>query len=371
MPVETLRHLLDLARAGATVVFAADIPTDVPGLADLDARRAEIRRLAGEVPLGPLGAGPLAARLGAGLVVSGGKSPTGGLPELLKAAAVPRERMADDGLLCVRRLRDDGSDYFVVNTGGRSVEAWEVLARPATSALLMDPLVADRAGVAATRRDGEGLAVFLQMAPGQSLVLRTFTGVARSGPAWSDLRPEAGQSVELGGDWSVHFTEGGPALPRDYHSPRPGSWTDREDPEAVRFAGTAVYSLRFTLPALEKGARDWRLDLGRVAESARVRLNGREVATLWCEPFHTDVGRYLSTGQNLLEVEVTNVAANRIRDLDRRHVSWKSFYEINFVNRNYRPFDASDWPLRDSGLLGPVTLTPMDAPQQAPADAGR
>jgi hypothetical protein len=28
-----------------------------------------------------------------------------------------------------------------------------------------------------------------------------------------------------------------------------------------------------------------------------------------------------------------------------------------FVNLNYRPFDASDWPLTDSGLLGPVTLT--------------
>jgi hypothetical protein len=27
------------------------------------------------------------------------------------------------------------------------------------------------------------------------------------------------------------------------------------------------------------------------------------------------------------------------------------------VNVNYRPFDASDWPLTDSGLLGPVTLT--------------
>jgi hypothetical protein len=27
-----------------------------------------------------------------------------------------------------------------------------------------------------------------------------------------------------------------------------------------------------------------------------------------------------------------------------------------FVNLNYRPFDTSDWPLTDSGLLGPVNL---------------
>jgi hypothetical protein len=38
-------------------------------------------------------------------------------------------------------------------------------------------------------------------------------------------------------------------------------------------------------------------------------------------------------------------------------VPWKNFHEINFVNIDYRPFNAADWPLTDSGLLGPVTLT--------------
>ena len=54
-----------------------------------------------------------------------------------------------------------------------------------------------------------------------------------------------------------------------------------------------------------------------------------------------------------------NLAANRIRDLDQRKVPWKIMREINFVNINYRPFDASGWPLTPSGLLGPVTLTPL------------
>jgi len=62
---------------------------------------------------------------------------------------------------------------------------------------------------------------------------------------------------------------------------------------------------------------------------------------------------------------VTNVAANRIRDLDIRHVNWKSFYEINFVNRDYHPFDASTWPIRESGLIGPVILSPMEVIPQA------
>ena len=37
-------------------------------------------------------------------------------------------------------------------------------------------------------------------------------------------------------------------------------------------------------------------------------------------------------------------------------VSWRVFHDINFVNVAYRPFDASEWPVLPSGLLGPVGL---------------
>ncbi len=71
--------------------------------------------------------------------------------------------------------------------------------------------------------------------------------------------------------------------------------------------------------------------------------------------------------QNTLEVAVSNLMANRIADMDRHKVLWKKFYNTNFPPR--RPenkgadglFDASHWSPRDSGLLGPVTLTPVKA----------
>jgi len=77
------------------------------------------------------------------------------------------------------------------------------------------------------------------------------------------------------------------------------------------------------------------------------------------EPFFPITCRGCRRGhrQSRLEVEVTNLSANRIRDLDQRKVPWKNFHDINYVNIRYKPFDASDWPLYDSGLLGPVTLT--------------
>ena len=88
-------------------------------------------------------------------------------------------------------------------------------------------------------------------------------------------------------------------------------------------------------------------------------LNGIEIGTAWSLPFRLRVGAQLKPGRNVLEIEVTNLAANRIRDLDRRGVDWKIMHEINFVDIHYKPFNAANWPLAPSGLLGPVTLTPL------------
>jgi len=87
-----------------------------------------------------------------------------------------------------------------------------------------------------------------------------------------------------------------------------------------------------------------------------VTVNGKDYGTLITPPFRVVVDNLKPTG-NVLDVEVTSVAANRIRDLDRRGVNWKIFKDINIVDVNYRPFNAADWPLTDCGLLGPVTLT--------------
>jgi hypothetical protein len=99
------------------------------------------------------------------------------------------------------------------------------------------------------------------------------------------------------------------------------------------------------------------LELGRVCQSARARLNGRDLGTIFVPPFRLSVDGLKPTG-NELKIEVTNVAANRIRDLGRRGAKWKNFYDINFVNIDYKAFDASNWPLADSALLGPVLLRP-------------
>jgi hypothetical protein len=342
MPVATMRKLIELAAAGANVIVQGTLPNDVPGFGDLQRRRDELLIAKEAIK-------PISARFIVGLDRD--------LEALLTQVGVSREQMVDDGLKFIRRSRGDGADYFIVNPSVQRFEGWTPLATPIKSAAILDPLLGNRAGVAAVRDDNDVyLQVYLQLPPGGSCVVRTFRDRdLNDAPRWGCFH--AGEPTAVEGNWQVHFIEGGPALPEDFETDRLASWTTRDDAEAKRFAGTARYRIEFDAP--RQAADDWLLDLGRVCESARVRLNGHDVATLWCEPFQVRVGELLKPGRNTLEIDVTNLAANRIADLDRRGVNWKAFHEINFVNKDYRPFDASHWPLRNSGLLGPVRLIPL------------
>ena len=43
-------------------------------------------------------------------------------------------------------------------------------------------------------------------------------------------------------------------------------------------------------------------------------------------------------------------------------MNWKNFYDIAVVNIDYKPIKPAEWPVAESGLLGPVRLIPMHAP---------
>jgi hypothetical protein len=62
---------------------------------------------------------------------------------------------------------------------------------------------------------------------------------------------------------------------------------------------------------------------------------------------------------NVLEIDVTSMPANRIRDLDRRKADWKIMRDINLASLRYRALDASEWEVAPAGLLGPVRLVPL------------
>jgi hypothetical protein len=333
MPLATLQRIAELAKNGATVVFEK-MPEDVPGYGKLAERRAAFKAVLAQL-------GDRAAPQGDAITA------------IAKAGAI-REAIADAGINFVRRARPDGHDYFFTNLTGKAFDGSTMLGTSARSAMILDPLTS-RHGLAWL--DNNRLR--LQLAPGESLIVRTTTQVVSSNlDLWRYTAP-GGDPVLLAGTWKIQFTKGGPEIPAALETATLKSWTELGGDEAKRFAGTARYRLEFESPAAK--ADEWLLDLGDVRETARVRLNGHDVTTAWSVPFRVRVGEFLKPGRNVLELDVTNLAANRIRYMDQQKVNWKIMREINFVNINYRPFDASGWALMPSGLLGPVTLTPLRA----------
>jgi hypothetical protein len=334
MPVETLAQLRDLAKRGS-VIFES-LPQDVPGQSQLEARRAKFRELVAAPGLTRAVAGE---DVGAALLKHG----------------VRQEQAPQAGLAHIRRASTDGFDYFFANLTGKAFDGWLQLGTPGESATILDPLTG-RAGAAAVKREGGRLQVYLQLASGESTLVRTSRAkAARPAQPWRYVKPVA-DGIAVQGEWKIEFIKGGPVLPGPARMSALATWTSLDDAEAKRFAGTARYRVEFDAPA--RVADAWRLDLGDVRETARVTLNGKRLATMWSLPFSVPLDGIEPRG-NVLEIEVTNLPANRIRDLDVRKVPWKFMRDINLVSVKYRPFDAAAWEVEPSGLLGPVTLVPL------------
>ncbi len=206
------------------------------------------------------------------------------------------------------------------------------------------------------------------------------------GLAWESgtYRLSSGATVSVGieeprtveGAWEVRFQEGRGA-PEKIELPQLISLHRHPDDGVRYFSGTATYSKRMQVPEsfLRSGRRVF-LDLGRVEVMAGVRVNGRSAGSVWKAPYRLDITDLVHPGNNDLEVEVTNLWANRMIG-DEQLPPENEFgfngqdgiSEIPDWYRNGKPkpdggritfttwkFYDQDEPLLPSGLLGPVRL---------------
>ncbi|MBF9221157.1 glycosyl hydrolase [Hymenobacter ruricola] len=363
MPLLTLEQLLRLATNGATILFQNQTPADVPGLGNLENRRVNFQKLLAQFKFKDSQGGVRQATVGKGRVLLGPD-----VDQLLAKAGVRRETLVDNGLQFIRRGRAGGHTYFLANWGDQPVAAWVPLATAAKSAALYNPMT-EQNGLAAVRATAQGTPeVYVQLAPGETCLLDT-NEAAATGPGYP-YHTLAAAPQPLAAPWDLSFLMGGPELPAKQQVRDLASWTTLAGEAGQKFSGTAAYTTTFAMP--EGPADGWLLNLGRVAQSARVQLNGQLVATLLGPVYQVYLPKYQLKPTNTLTVTVSNLMANRIEDLDRSHVDWKVFYNINMAaklkeNRGADGlFTAEKWAPQESGLLGPVTLTPasVGAPAQ-------
>ena len=147
-------------------------------------------------------------------------------------------------------------------------------------------------------------------------------------------------------EWTVHFEKTDVKLVRDELF----DWSKESDAKVKFYSGRACYTSSFVVQDEFDGSV--LLSLGRVANVATVRVNGKACGIAWTPPYQVDITSALVAGANRLEIEVVNTWANALRGMDQGSAPFDGIW----ANAKYRlPGDD----LLPAGLLGPVELVRM------------
>lgn len=276
--------------------------------------------------------------------------------DLTKAAKA--EKMKTElGLKLIRRSNDKGHHYFIANLTPNDIQAYTTLAVPMATAMWFDPMTGNR-----QRAEICGDSILVNLRSGESIILQTFnhkdetlSKELASLPVrceWKKTSP----IVKTLNNWKLSFTEATPAIFKTYNLDTTKAWENLDDSTRT-LMGTGVYECTINLSAAElKKGNSWTIDLGDVRESARVYVNDSLIGCAWAVPYRLSFANLLHKGNNKIRIEVTNLPANRISELDRQGYKWRKFDEINVVDINYKKTSYADWTPVASGLNSEVKL---------------
>ena len=249
------------------------------------------------------------------------------------------------GLRAIRRKTADGWHYFIVNLTPKDIKGDVELAVPFKGATWFNPMNGDIKTASVI-----GGKLYIDLKSGESRILQT-SSEAKTAAA---VRAQEPEDIEIKGPWMLSFTEESPRVEGTFRLDTLQTWEGLNDAAAITM-GTGVYTTTFKLSAKQAKKR-WSINLGDVRESARVYLNGEFLGCAWAVPYILDCGNALKKGKNEVRIEVTNLPANRIADLDRKGVEWRKFNEINVVDINYKKTTYAHWSPMPSGLNSKVIL---------------
>ncbi|WP_282147941.1 glycosyl hydrolase [Algibacter lectus] len=174
------------------------------------------------------------------------------------------------------------------------------------------------------------------------------------------------QNIE--GDWNITFDKRfgtSETIVLDKLTP----WNEHTNEDIKYYSGTATYKTSFNFNT-STNKKSILLDLGEVAVIAEVKLNGKELGTLWKPPFKIDIKEALKKGKNTLEIKVTNLWPNRLigdaqypkfKESNTSLPSWlvngtgipATSKRKTYAAHNHYKADAE---LLTSGLMGPVRI---------------
>jgi len=350
MTPEALQRIASLVEAGATVVGPK--PSRSPSLRGYPKCDRKVKELADKL-WGPCDGETVKEHaFGKGRVIWGKT-----LAEILRADRIAPDfeysaAGKDARLDYIHRRAGEAEIYFVSNQMDRIEKALCTFRVAGRQPELWDAVTGHmRDAVAFTQMRAGRTAVPLVLPPRGStfVVFRKAIGASRNGSAATNT-PAPSQAMAITGPWNVRFDPkwGGPG---QVVFEKLVDWTKRPEEGIKYYSGTATYRKTFDLPnVLRQGRKRVYLDLGKLKNLARVRLNGKDLGVVWTAPWRVEVTSAVKSIANSLEIDVVNLWPNRLIG-DARLPAAKRLTKTNVTK-----FSTGRHELLESGLLGPVTL---------------
>ena len=353
IPVSVALKIKELVAAGATVMGPKPVRT--PGLTGYPESEKKLKDIVDDL-------------WGNGGVIKGLS-----IREVLAKAKVPPDfsyqSKAENVLLdFIHRRTADADIYFVTNrrstqlaalctfrVGEVQPEMWN----PVTGEQLLLPQFESKNGLTAIPLEFDSYgSMFVVFRKNQSLAQSgNRESTATNFPGFSDVR-------EITGPWQVQFDAqwfypvdglSGDQARGIFTFEKLTDWTKRPEQAIQYFSGTATYRNTFSITQINKDQRLF-LDLGTVRETARVRLNGKDLGVLWCQPRRVEITGTIRQGENKLEVEVVNLWPNRLLGDTKMPPEQRR----TRTNVELNPSQL----LLSSGLIGPVRIVIMNNRKQ-------
>jgi hypothetical protein len=290
---------------------------------------------------------------------------------LLAGAGVKPDFTSSGNIRYTHRSLPDREIYFISNKTGSFVEDTCIFRDGSRTAELWDAVTGEIRALAVNPDLARTTRIAVKLEPWQSFFMVFYKPEQAKREMNRDTRnfPEKQILMKMEGPWELAFdtTWGGPGKMEFRNL---DDWSEREEIGLKYYSGMAVYSKRFDLPesALSANKSDIYLNLGKVGNIARVKINNKDAGVVWTAPWQVNITGMVRNRNNHLEIEVANLWINRLigdeaepwdGTMDGKWPEWllngtpRPTKRYTFTtHRYYKKGDT----LSESGLIGPVTI---------------
>lgn len=342
MRPQLLRKIGDLVKQGATILGPS--PKRSPSLQDYPSADAEVQKIVHEIWGNADGKNLTIGRYGKGNLLTGAS-----MNDALNLLhIIPDVGLPDKNVLYAHRTTKDEEIYFLTNQTDQTVSITPAFRVTGKQPEWWDAVNGATRNLPDFTQQEETTIVPIKLEPYQSGFVLFKNRVTSVHYKKNENFPDPKIIKIINSPWKVKFDTAmrGPLKPVIFKELT--DWTTNNDVQIKNYSGTAVYKTSFTANSVPAENNIY-LNLGVVKVMAKVKVNGKDVGTVWTAPWKVDVTNAIKKGENKIEIEVVNTWVNRlIGDSKLPETERKTWSNVNI----YTP----DSKYEPSGLIGPVKL---------------